>query len=420
MIAALLVALTIAAVQDPASPPQPAAEKIAEVRVHGNATVSDDMVIKLAGITVGTILEPDGLAAIEKRLKDSGRFDEVQVRKRYRTLAMDDIALVLVVHEKAGTSPTGEPPTAMKRLRSRLMFFPIFWYDDGYGFTYGGQTAIVDAFGKGTRVSVPLSWGGTRRAAVEADRTFKSGPLTRLTGSFGITQRENPFYEIDDRRTELSARAERRLFKLVTLGADVGRTALTFEPAHDDFWSTGADAAFDTRAGAAYPIDAVFASVRWQRLNPLGTTTFAADALDKYRFDARGFKRLFGQNVVALHAQYDTASAPLPPYEQWLLGGPSSVRGFSTGSFVGDRIVSGSIELRMPFSSPLRVAKTGVAVFYDRGAVWNDGQRLADADWKQGYGAGVFVVATVFQLRLDVAHGQGHGTRAHFSAGLSF
>ena len=421
MIAALLVALTIAAVQDPASPPQPAAEKIAEVRVHGNATVSDDMVIKLAGITVGAMLEPDGLAAIEKRLKDSGRFDEVQVRKRYRTLAMDDIALVLVVHEKAGTSPTGEPPTAMKRLRSRLMFFPIFWYDDGYGFTYGGQTAIVDAFGKGTRVSVPLSWGGTRRAAVEADRTFKSGPLTRLTGSFGITQRENPFYEIDDRRTELSARAERRLFKLVTLGADVGRTALTFEPAHDDFWSTGADAAFDTRAGTAYPIDAVFASVRWQRLNPLGATTFAADTLDKYRFDARGFKRLFGQNVVALHAQYDTASAPLPPYEQWLLGG-SSLRGLSAGALVGDQRLIWSAELRMPFSSPLNVVgRTGFNVFFDGGKVAAHGESIGRAPLFRGVGGGFFINAAILNLNFEVAHSlDGRGTKFHFGTGFTF
>ena len=281
MIAALFVALAVVSVQDPV--PQPAAEKITEIRVHGNATLSDDMVIGLAGIALGGALDQDGLTAIEKRLKDSGRFDEVQVRKRYRTLAMDEVAVVLVVHEKPGTSPSGEPPSAMKRLRGRLMFFPIFDYDDGYGFTYGGQTAVVDAFGKGTRVSVPLSWGGTRRAAIEADRTFKSGPLTRLTGSFGITQRENPFYEIDDRRTELGARAERRLFKVATLGADITRTALTFEPSHDDFWSPGADATLDTRGSMSYPVDAVFGSVRWLRLNPIGSTTFAADAIDKYR-----------------------------------------------------------------------------------------------------------------------------------------
>ena len=55
-------------------------------------------------------------------------------------------------------------------------------------------------------------------------------------------------------------------------------------------------------------------------------------------------------------------------------------------------------------------------MFVDRGAVWSHDQRLADADWKQGYGAGVFAIATVFQFRLDVAHGQGRGTRAHVSA----
>ena len=76
---------------------------------------------------------------------------------------MDEVALVLVVHERPGISATGEPPSALRRFRNRLMFFPILKYDDGYGWTYGGQTAIVDALGKGTRVSFPLSWGGTRR-----------------------------------------------------------------------------------------------------------------------------------------------------------------------------------------------------------------------------------------------------------------
>jgi outer membrane protein assembly factor BamA len=420
MIAALLVALAV--VQDPSTQQQqPVVEKIAEVRVHGNATLSDDTVINLAGVTVGGTLDADGLAAIEKRLKDSGRFDEVQVRKRYRTLAMDEVALVLVVHEKPGTSPTGEPPSAMKRMRTRLMFFPIFRYDDGYGFTYGAQTALVDAFGKGTRLSVPLSWGGTRRAAVEADRTFKSGPLTRLTASFGITQRENPFYEIDDRRTEVAGRAERRLFKVATLGADISRTALTFEPAHDDFWSTGADAALDTRGGAAYPVDAIYAGVRWQRLNPLGSTTFAADALDKYRYDARGFKRLFGQNVLALHAEYDTASAPLPPYEQWLLGG-SSLRGLSAGALVGDQRLIWSAELRLPFSSPLNsVGRTGFNVFFDGGQVAAHGEKIASAPLFRGVGGGLFITAAILNLNFEVAHSlDGRGTKFHFGTGFSF
>ena len=118
MIAALVLALMTVAPQapsTPSAPPTPPApvETIAEVRVHGNATLSDEAVLTLAGIAVGGALQADGTEAIEKRLRDSGRFDEVQVRKRYRTLAMDDVALVLLVHERAGISMTGEPPSAL-------------------------------------------------------------------------------------------------------------------------------------------------------------------------------------------------------------------------------------------------------------------------------------------------------------------
>ena len=90
-------ALTVA-LQQQAATATP--EIVSEVRVHGNATLTDDAVISLAGVTVGSALDPGGIEAIEKRLKDSGRFDEVQVRKRYRTLAMDEVSLVLLVHEK--------------------------------------------------------------------------------------------------------------------------------------------------------------------------------------------------------------------------------------------------------------------------------------------------------------------------------
>src|SRR4029079_30542 len=112
-------------------------------------------------------------------------------------------------------------------------FFRSLDCDECYGWTYGGQPAAVDALGKGTRLSVPLSWGATKRAAIEADRTFKTGPLTRLTGTFGVTPRENTHLEVDDRGPGVNARAERRLSDIVTLGGEIGRTRLTFEPVHD-------------------------------------------------------------------------------------------------------------------------------------------------------------------------------------------
>ena len=400
----------------------PQAETITEVRVHGNATLSDAAVVELAAVAVGQPLDAGGVAAIEKRLRDSGRFDEVQVRKRYRTLAMDEISLVLLVHERPGLTAAGEPPGVARRLRNRLMFFPILQYDDGYGWTYGARTSVVDAAGKGTRLSVPLSWGGTRRAAVEIDRTFKSGPLTRLSGSVGLAQRENPHFSIDDRRTEIEARAERRLFNRVTLGGEIGRTRVTFRPLRESFWTTGADVTLDTRRDPSYPSDAVLASAAWSRLHAIGDASFGAagTSIDRYRLDARGYKRLFGQNVLAGRVSYDTASAPLPLYELPLLGG-SNLRGTRAGAFAGDKRFVWSAEVRVPFSSPLSTGRTGFNVFMDGGVTALHAQRLSDQPRHRSAGAGVWLTAAIFSLNLDVARSlDGHRTRVHFGTGFSF
>lgn len=397
-------------------------ETIREVRVHGNATLSDAAVIQFAGVTVGQPLEAGGIEAIEKRLRDSGRFDEVQVRKRYRTLAMDEVSLVLLVHERPGLSATGEPPGVVRRLRNRLMFFPILQYDDGYGWTYGARTSVVDIAGRGTRLSVPLSWGATRRAAVEVDRTFKTGPLTRVSGSFGIAQRENPHFSIDDRRTEVEARAERRFFERVTVGGEIARSRVTFAPVKDDIWTTGADVTLDTRGDLAYPSDAVLASASWNRLNALGRNSFGASgaSIDRYRLDARGYKRLFRNNVLAAHVGYDTASAPLPLYEQWLLGG-SSLRGTRGGAFAGDKRFLWSAELRVPFSSPLSTGRTGFNVFMEGGATAPYGERIFDQERHRSAGAGVWLTFAIFSLNLDVARSiDGRKTRVHFGTGFSF
>src|SRR5205085_9670059 len=82
-----------------------AVETVHEIRVHGNAAVTDADVVKLAGVAVGDAIVPDAVRGIEKRLKDSDRFDTVEVRKRYRSLDdPTDVAIVLVVHERPGVT----------------------------------------------------------------------------------------------------------------------------------------------------------------------------------------------------------------------------------------------------------------------------------------------------------------------------
>ena len=431
---ALALAAIVGAGQAPA-PPAPAAppvlERLAEIVVHGNHTTPDAEVAAAAGLTVGAPLAADAVHQAKRRLDATGRFDGVEIRKRYRSIDRpEEVVLVVVVDERPNPMvvplPTPAPMkvirSPVRKLRENVMFMPLVSFTDGYGLSYGAQFSFVEVLGRRGRIGVPLTWGAERRAAVEADRRFRRGPFSRVEAGAGLIRREHPFHDVPDRRAELWVRAERSLPLALRVGGGVRRSDVAFggtsTPALDldeRLTAAGVDVTLDTRIDPNFPRNAVYARGAWEHL--------AFDARPSRRrttLEGRGYVGLIGSSVLALRAMHGRADGPLPAYEQWLLGGPSSVRGFRTGAFVGDRVTAGSIELRMPFSSPLRVAKTGVAVFYDRGAVWNDGERLADAAWKEGYGAGLFAVATVFQFRLDVAHGRGRGTRAHVSAGFRF
>ncbi len=250
----------------------PQAEVIAEIRVHGNAYLRDDEVLKLAGVAVGQPFPADGERIIEQRLKASGHFDTVEIRKRYRSLdSTTDVALILLVHERAGyTSETiDERPSLFGwgRTKSKLMFLPILGYDDGYGFTYGGRISTIDLLGVGERLSTPLTWGGTRRAAIEMDRTFTKGPLTRVESTFGIWQRENPHYEIDEQRVEWTARAERSVARVFRAGVDTSQSTVEFGTIDDRLWTLGASVALDTRGDPAFPRNAVYVGAGWTGLN---------------------------------------------------------------------------------------------------------------------------------------------------------
>ncbi|HTI36353.1 MAG TPA: BamA/TamA family outer membrane protein [Vicinamibacterales bacterium] len=412
---ALLLAATLALQAQQAAPPT-----IQEIRVHGNVTVSDADVIAIAAVSVGAPLAGDTADAAARRLKDSGRFDVVDVRTRYRTLDMSEVALVLVVHERPGSTPQGPPPGVLRRLRSRLMFFPILDYEDGYGWTYGLRTSIVGAPLSRLRISVPLSWGATRHAAVEVDRAFQSGALSRITGSYGIVQRENPHFHVDDRRVAASVRAEKRLFDHVILGADGTGGRVTFGGIEDERWTTGADATLDTRNDPAYPSDAVLARARWSRINGVSPALGLEPAPDRYEIDLRGYKRLHRTIVFAARTEYDTSSAPLPPDEQYLLGG-WQLRGAPAGALAGDRRFLWSGELRVPFTTPLSSARTGAVAFIDGGTVAPYGQSLQHTPMERGVGAGLFLVAAVIRLNLVVAHSlDGRGTRVQFGTGFSF
>ena len=73
----------------------------------------------------------------------------------------------------------------------------------------------------------------------------------------------------------------------------------------------------------------------------------------------------------------------------------------------------------MPITSPLRIARIGVALFTDAGTV-RRGRAAGRRALGQERWCRIFINAPVVSMRLDVAHGLDAGTRAHFTLGLAF
>jgi len=261
----------------------------------------------------------------------------------------------------------------------------------------------------------PLAWGGEKRAAVQLEKGLDRGPLTRVQTGAAISRRTNPFFESDEDRVHVSVRGEREIGSAVKAGATASWDRVAFLGRIDHFVDGGADVVLDTRADPMLARNAVYARAAWNHLS-----FSSGEAANRTELEGRAYVGLIGQAILVVRAMRDAADSALPPYLQPLLGGMQSLRGFAAGHAVGDTLVAGSTELRVPFTSPLSLRKIGVSAFVDVGTVYKDGERFSDQTLGKGVGGSVWFLAAVFRLNLALAHGVGGSTRVHFGTSLTF
>jgi hypothetical protein len=297
------------------------------------------------------------------------------------------------------------------------MFLPILGFEDGYGFTYGVRVTRPDPLGPGSRLSFPLTWGGSKRAAVEVDRNFADGPIIhRIEAGGSISRREHPFFEQKDDRQQGWITARHDLTDSLRVNATAGWQHVVFfdeETIDESFPHSGADIVLDTRLDPMLPRNAVYGRAAWAVSNvPDG-------AVHQTTLDGRGYVGVPGGAVLVVRALREDAHSPAPPYLKSILGGMPNLRGFRRGVSIGDTLVAGSLELRLPLSTPLSVARLGVSAFLDVAQVYDEGQTFEPGRLERAVGAGVWLSVAFVRLNLAVAHGIGHSTRVHFSTGVS-
>lgn len=395
------------------------AEVLASIRVQGNVLTPDAEVVRLAGITIGMPIAADTETVVAARLKAARRFDKVQVLKRYASITdPTQIVLVLLVDEgRVSIRRTGDPENPTRVVKSwlpDLLYMPILSRDEDYGITYGVRIVRPNTVGRAGRVSFPVTWGGTKRGGVEIEKRYESGWLTRLQASASISRRTNPLYEADEDRRSVNVRGEHDFKTWLRLNASAGWQQVSFADTQDRYVDLGLDLIVDTRLDPFLARDAVFARAGRRHLAFGGR-----DAANLTDLEVHGYLGLPLQAVLVASARRNDADTPLPDVLKPLLGG-QSVRGFKAGSTAGDNLVTSSLELRVPLTSPLRRLKVGVSAFVDAGTVYDEGERFADQNLRRGVGGGVWFAATVFRFSVAVARGSEGLTRVHANGGLRF
>ena len=403
------------------NPRAQSAEKITEIRVHGNHTTPDADVLKLSGLTTGADASELVLQEAERKLKSTGRFEGVELRRRY--LSIDDpsrILIMIVVDEHPAVSSSDLTPGPFKKLRVAQMWMPILKHEDGYGFTYGARMAFKDTLGDRSRLSVPMTWGGERRIGLEAERSF-DGPISVVRGGAGLYRRVNPFFELTDRRTEVRGGADRIFTSWFRAGVDARIANVQFGPDYEARHSAaGFHTVFDTRIDPSFPRNAVHTQIGWERLFFGAGCAEPCRSAGRWNTDARGYVGVGGSLVLALRAQLIKADGSLPFAEQSLLGGSGTVRGYATGHRAGDNLFASSAELRIPLNSPLTFGRFGLKAFVDAGTAWNTGSRWEDERFDRGIGGGVYMGGGPFIIDLDVAKPRTGNVRGHFGMGVTF
>jgi outer membrane protein assembly factor BamA len=435
MWATILVAAILA--QPPAATASQSIETIAAIQVQGNTATPDEEVRRIAGVRVGMPFDATTAETVATRLRAAKRFESVEVRKRFASIAdPSQITLVIIVDEgPVKIVMTGDPDSPTRVVRKRLpnmLVLPILGREDGYGLTYGARLTLPDPqwMGKRSRVMFPLTWGGTKQAAIDLEKRFDGGVIDRVTAGASISRRQNLAFDQDDDRARLFVRGEHEFARQLRVGASTGWQQASFEGVADRFAQVGADIVIDTRVDPIPARNAVYGKASWEHLGfgdrPLSTPSQSGEyggyqgAANRTTVEGRGYLGLVGQAVLEGRVLREDSDRPLPPYLQPQLGGLSTLRGFRTGSFVGDTLVVMSAELVLPLTSPIKLGRFGVSAFIDRGTVYNKGERFGDQTMREGYGAGIWAAAAFLRLNVAVAHGRGASTRVHVGGNITF
>lgn len=135
----------------------------------------------------------------------------------------------------------------------------------------------------------------------------------------------------------------------------------------------------------------------------------------RYRLEVSKYQKLFTPaHILAMRLWTQHVEGPAPYYEQSIIGGGWTARGFKADRFIDLDLVLVSIEYRF-----LIYRKLGAVLFSDAGRVFSSIEEARFCNWKTSCGWGLRYYVANFVARLDIGTSS-EGTRIFFNFGHVF
>jgi len=135
----------------------------------------------------------------------------------------------------------------------------------------------------------------------------------------------------------------------------------------------------------------------------------------RMQFEACHYRILFyPEHILALRLRLQHIQGTAPYYEQSIIGGGWTARGFKADRFVDAALALGSVEYRMKLYKRL-----GGVLFADAGRVSPEFRKITLDDWKISWGCGLRYYLANFVVRLDIGISR-EGERLFFNFGHVF
>ena len=305
--------------------------------------------------------------------------------------------------------------------------------DDENGISIGGGFKATNLFGRAMFFSGTALFGGATTIVVWLKDNWVVGDHVGYDFKYFHRDRRNElyhFYEVaDEIYLVIVGRLGRRGrlgFQTSFVSLDSDTDGITLDPDNrDNIVSAGFILGYDSRDYISNPHSGWYSLVDASRVWSLDTGTAHFNG----NIDIWRYIEISGPHILAFFSLATFTSGEVgvevAEWQQYSLGGTSSVRGWDIGKRYGKNQFINTIEYRYNIVEPRNFEFFGVnaslgvqlAAFGDAGTVWSARERFSDG-WIAGGGVGLRLIIPYFGLaRLDFGWGDSRsGLTVHLGA----